>query len=98
VLADSGYTNTDALATLDEQDVEAYVAVSRDESHTQRQYEFRPETKASKKKITHPRLLDIKHVLGFRQFLHRGLAKVSGEWERVCLAYNVKRLFRLHSA
>jgi len=37
----------------------------------------------------------IKHVLGFRQFLHRGLTNVRGEWELVCLAYNVKRLFRL---
>ena len=34
----------------------------------------------------------IKSVLGFRQFLLRGLAKVSLEWELVCLAYNVRRL------
>jgi transposase len=34
----------------------------------------------------------IKHVLGFRQFLLRGLAKVRGEWNLVCLAYNLKRL------
>jgi transposase len=37
----------------------------------------------------------IKAVLGFRQFLLRGLKKVSGEWALVCLAYNVKRLHRL---
>ena len=37
----------------------------------------------------------IKAVLGFRQFLLRGLAKVSGEWNLVCLAYNLKRLHRL---
>jgi transposase len=37
----------------------------------------------------------IKHVLGFRQFLLRGLAKVSGEWNLVCLAYNLKRLHTL---
>jgi hypothetical protein len=34
----------------------------------------------------------IKSVLGFRQFLLRGLEKVSLEWELVCLAYNLKRL------
>jgi len=39
----------------------------------------------------------IKHVLGFRQFLLRGLAKVNAEWELVCLAYNVKRLRRLNT-
>ena len=37
----------------------------------------------------------IKSVLGFRQFLLRGLAKVSLEWTLVCLAYNLKRLHRL---
>jgi hypothetical protein len=34
----------------------------------------------------------IKSVLGFRQFLLRGLAKVGLEWRWVCLAYNLKRL------
>lgn len=34
----------------------------------------------------------IKAVLGFRHFLLRGLAKVTGEWNLVCLAYNLKRL------
>jgi hypothetical protein len=37
----------------------------------------------------------IKSVLGFRQFLLRGLAKVQLEWQLVCLAYNLKRLHRL---
>ena len=37
----------------------------------------------------------IKAVLGFRQFLLRGLRKVSGEWNLLCLAYNLKRLHRL---
>lgn len=34
----------------------------------------------------------IKSVLGFRQFLLRGLEKVSLEWTLVCLAYNFRRL------
>ena len=37
----------------------------------------------------------IKAVMGFRQFLLRGVEKVSGEWTLVCLAYNCKRLHRL---
>lgn len=37
----------------------------------------------------------IKAVLGFRQFLLRGMKKVGGEWNLVCLAYNLKRLHRL---
>jgi transposase len=40
----------------------------------------------------------IKHVLGFRQFLLRGLQKVSGEWQLVCVAYNLKRLHTLQLA
>ena len=125
VLADSGYVNDAALAEFDEQDIDAYVAVRRDESHTQRRCDFRPPRTASAKTIADPRLLDmrdklqtdagrkmyakrkktvepvfgiIKHVLGFRQFLHRGQAKVSAERELVCLAYNVKRLCRLKPA
>jgi len=37
----------------------------------------------------------IKEAMGFRRFLLRGLAKVSLEWNLVCLAYNLKRLHRL---
>ena len=37
----------------------------------------------------------IKEVLGFRSFLLRGLEKVKGEWNLVCLAYNFKRLHKL---
>lgn len=37
----------------------------------------------------------IKAVMGFRQFLLRGLESVSGEWNLVCIAYNLKRLHLL---
>ncbi len=40
----------------------------------------------------------IKSVLGFRQFLLRGLDKVRGEWNLVTMAYNLKRLFALAGA
>jgi hypothetical protein len=34
----------------------------------------------------------IKSVMGFRQFLLRGMEKVELEWQLVCIAYNLKRL------
>jgi hypothetical protein len=34
----------------------------------------------------------IKSVMGFRQFLLRGLEKVGLEWQLVCIACNFKRL------
>ena len=37
----------------------------------------------------------IKSVLGFRQFLLRGLDKVRGEWSLVTMAWNIKRIFVL---
>jgi transposase len=40
----------------------------------------------------------IKSVLGFRQFLLRGLDGVRGEWSLVTMAWNIKRMFVLGSA
>ena len=37
----------------------------------------------------------IKSVLGFRQFLLRGLDQVRGEWNLVTMAWNLKRMFAL---
>ena len=37
----------------------------------------------------------IKEVLGFRQFSLRGLQKAEGEWNLVCLGFNLKRLHTL---
>jgi hypothetical protein len=34
----------------------------------------------------------IKHVMGFRQLLWRGLQAVQGEWNLVCITYHLKRL------
>ena len=39
----------------------------------------------------------IKSVMGFRQFLLRGLEKVGLEWQWVCVAYNLKRLHILRA-
>ena len=40
----------------------------------------------------------IKSVLGFRQFLLRGLDKVRGEWSLVTMSWNLKRMFVLCAA
>lgn len=53
---------------------------------------------AQRKQTVEPVFGIIKSVMGFRQFLLRGLAKVRGEWDLVCLAYNVKRLWTLKNA
>lgn len=37
----------------------------------------------------------IKSVIGFREFSLRGKEKVTGEWDLVCLSYNIKRLHSL---
>lgn len=38
-----------------------------------------------------------KSVLGFRQFLLRGLDKVRGEWSLVTMGWNMKRIFVLNA-
>ena len=40
----------------------------------------------------------IKEAMGFRQFSLRGLIAAAGEWNLVCLAYNLKRLHVLQCA
>jgi hypothetical protein len=50
---------------------------------------------AQRKHIPEPVFGIIKSVLGFRQFLLRGLDHVRGEWNLVTLAWNLKRMFAL---
>ena len=45
-----------------------------------------------RKHIVEPAFGWIKSVLGFRMFSMRGLKKVVGEWNLVCLALNVRRM------
>lgn len=47
---------------------------------------------AQRKSTIEPVFGIIKQVMGFRQFLLRGLQKVRGEWTLVCMAYNMKRM------
>jgi len=53
---------------------------------------------AKRKCMPEPVFGIIKSVLGFRQFLLRGLDNVRGEWSLVTMAWNVKRMFALRVA
>jgi len=53
---------------------------------------------ALRKQTPEPVFGIIKSVLGFRQFLLRGLDKVRGEWSLVTMAWNMKRMFALAEA
>jgi transposase len=50
---------------------------------------------AKRKSTVEPVFGIIKHVMRFRQFLLRGLDAVRGEWDLVCIAWNLKRLHTL---
>ncbi|MGD9950204.1 MAG: IS1182 family transposase [Desulfobulbus sp.] len=47
---------------------------------------------AKRKSTVEPVFGVIKAVMGFRQFLHRGVESVRQEWDLVCMAWNLKRL------
>ena len=47
---------------------------------------------ALRKQTVEPVFGTIKSVMGFRQFLLRGLENVRNEWALVCLAWNLKRM------
>ena len=49
----------------------------------------------ARKETVEPVFGIIKEAMGFRQFHLRGHPKVDLEWCLVCLAFNVRRLFRL---
>ena len=51
-----------------------------------------------RKQVPEPVFGIIKSVLGFRQFLLRGLDHVRGEWSLVTMAWNIKRMFTLRPA
>ncbi len=114
VLADAGYCNERDLTDLEQRGVDGYVALGREGKQTaSRDPEKYPATNRMAEKLSKPEgratyaerkwLSEaphgwIKHVLGFRRFSLRGLAKVRDEWVLVCLALNVKRLHVLMAA
>jgi len=42
-----------------------------------------------------PVFAQIKHIMGFRRFLLRGLEKVKAEFSIICTAYNIKKILKL---
>ena len=51
-----------------------------------------------RKQIVEPVFGQIKHARGFRQFLLRGLDKVTGEWAMICTAHNLLKLAAARTA
>jgi transposase/IS5 family transposase len=113
VLADSGYRSEQAFVTLEQKGVEGLIALGREGkdptaidakrypasarmakrlSSAEGRAQYR-----RRKVIPEPVFGWIKHVLGFRQFSLRGLTKVDGEWNLVCLAVNVRRMWVLQT-
>jgi transposase len=113
VLADAGYRGETTFQTLEARAITAYISLGHETrpakppnpTHlaTQRMAD-RLKSDAGRaryrrrKAIVEPVLGWIKEVLGFRRFSLRGVVKVRGEWNVVCLAANLKRLHRLQPA
>jgi hypothetical protein len=113
VLADSGYRSEDAFVVLEQKGVEALVALGREGKdrsaivHQRYPATVRMAERLAtadgralyrrRKVIPEPVFGWIKHVIGFRQFGLRGLTKVKGEWNLVCLATNIRRMWALQS-
>ena len=108
VLADAGYCNEEDLLELETRGIDGHVALGREgKAQAAVNPEKRPATHRMGRKLASPEgracyakrkwLSEapngwIKEVMGFRRFSLRGLAKVRGEWNLVCLALNIKRL------
>ena len=107
VLADAGYKNENDFAELAAMKIDAYIAVGREGKDATPPKNEQPltatmRTKLKTKKgrehyrrrkhIVEPVFGWVKRVLGFRAFSLRGLRKVAGEWNLVCLALNLRRM------
>ena len=107
VLADAGYKSEQSLRILEEAGVDAYVALGREgkkplpygpsreaTARMQRKLKTRRGRRnyRRRKHIAEPVFGWIKSALGFRSFGLRGLRKVRGEWNLVCLAMNLRRM------
>ena len=108
VLADAGYCNEPDLLELENRGIDAHVALGREGKSrvavdparlpaTHRMGE-KLASLTGKARYAQRKWLSeapngwIKEVLGFRRYTLRGLAKVRGEWDLVCLALNIKRM------
>jgi transposase len=108
VSADSGFCSEANLAALNARGVRGYIATGRakhpDGGEAQRQgplvsamrRKLRRAGRRSRyrlrKHIVEPVFGQIKQARGFRQFLLRGVEKVSKEWALICIAHNLTKL------
>jgi transposase len=107
VLADAGYKSEANFLAMEDRDIDACVALGRGENLPKDVSATKPATRRMARKlrsrsgrahykrrkaIVEPAFGWAKHVLGFRAFLMRGLRKVHGEWNLVCLALNLRRM------
>jgi transposase len=108
VLADAGYRSEENIKGLLDKGIDAYINLGRKSKPAEdidiKKY---PATRkmaeklmtesgktcyAQRKWISEAPNGWIKQVLGFRQFSVRGLKKVQGEWDLVCLSLNLRRM------
>ena len=107
VLADAGYASEANLRALERRRIKGYIALGREGKTARTPKRKAPATKRMlktlrskrgrakykrRKHTAEPPLGWMKRGLGFRQFSVRGLAKVSGELNLVCLALNLRRM------
>jgi transposase len=107
VLADAGYRNERDLEMLDVLGIDGYVSIGREGKPTRQPSAACPHSQVMQRKLTtkrgraryrrrkvvvEPVFGWVKRVLGFRAFSLRGLRKVAGEWNLVCLALNLRRM------
>jgi transposase len=107
VLADAGYASEANLKALERRKIKGYVALGREgkaarepnpEAHATRRMASRLRSKRGRTKykrrkhLAEPPFGWMKRGLGFRQFSLRGLAKVTREFNLVCLALNLRRM------
>jgi transposase len=108
ILADSGYRDEESFQVLEKKQIDAYIALGRegkkapheptgkDPASCRMWEKLKTERGRAqyrrRKAIVEPVFGWVKEILGFRRFRLRGFESVSGEWDLVCLAVNLKRL------
>ena len=108
--ADSGYLSEANLQALADRQISAYIAIGRAKHAAEGKRTIKqPLTQAMRdklkrarwrsryrlrKQIVEPVFGQIKQARGFRQFLLRGIDKVSAEWAIICTAHNLTKLAR----
>jgi hypothetical protein len=108
--ADAGYCSETNLAALADRQIGAYIATGRAKHPGDAKRKITgPLTKAMRDKLkragwrsryrlrkqtVEPVFGQIKQARGFRQFLLRGIEKVTAEWALICTAHNLTKLAR----